>query len=245
VSSYGAQSASPFLDRIYQFAELIVGNPENKGLDLVIDVSPPNNRLFDPKLKLHEEAGFPKIKTCFTQYKAFLDSIDLYVDKLSNGQASWEGDLVHHPQTETSEFDSLVTIDGKVVKTGWAGFEAPVPSDPTKTFTLTSDQSKDYGAYIDWMGAFNVYITVRGQKTFSEFFLSLRPRTNAVVSTICLGLTRRVPVQAIRLCWPVASRPLSLRFHLPSPIRRWPIGTVSTLVANEALMATRRRSMTS
>ena len=181
VSSYGAQSASPFLDSIwmdgtaldkgtaYQLAELIVGNPDNKALDLVIDVSPPNNQLLDPTPKSHQEAGFPKIKTSFAQYKAFLDNIDLYVDKLSNGQASWEGDLVYHPQTEKSEFDSSVTIDGKVVKTGWAGFEAPVPSDPSNTFTLTSDQSKDYEAYIDWMGAFNDYMTVHGQKTFSEF----------------------------------------------------------------------------
>jgi hypothetical protein len=180
-SRYAAQTTAPELDSVwmdgtaldkgtaYQLAELITGHLGNHDLDLVMDVSPPNNLLLNPTPKSHQAAGFPKIQTGFEQYKVFLDNIDLYVDKLSGGEVSWTGDLVYHPQTEVSEFDSSVVIKGETVKTGWAGFEAPVPSDPTKTFTLTSDQSKDYEAYIDWMGAFNDYMTVHGQKTFSEF----------------------------------------------------------------------------
>lgn len=180
-SQFASASLAPDLDSVwmdgtaldkgtaYQLAELIVGNPSNHDLDLVIDVSPPSNQLLNPTPKSHQAAGFPKIHTSFEQYKVFLDNIDLYVSKLSSGQVSWAGDLVYHPQTEVSEFDASVTIDGKVVPTGWAGFEAPVPSDPSKTFTLTSDASKDYEAYIDWMGAFNDYMTVHGQKTFTEF----------------------------------------------------------------------------
>ena len=181
VSRYAAQTTAPELDSVwmdgtaldkgtaYQLAELITGHLGNHDLDLVMDVSPPNNLLLNPTPKSHQAAGFPKIQAGFEQYKDFLDNIDLYVDKLSDGGASWDGELIYHPQTEVSEFDSSVVIKGKTVKTGWAGFEAPVPSDPSKTFTLTSDQSKDYEAYIDWMGAFNDYMTVHGQKTFSEF----------------------------------------------------------------------------
>lgn len=180
-STFASVSLAPDVDSVwmdgtaldkgtaYQLAELIVGNPTNHDLDLVIDVAPPNNQLLNPTPKSHQAAGFPKIQTSFEQYKLFLDNIDLYVNKLSRGQVSWVGDLVYHPQTEVSEFDASVTIDGKVVPTGWAGFEAPVPSDPTKTFTLTSDASKDYEAYIDWMGAFNDYMTLHSQKTFTEF----------------------------------------------------------------------------
>ena len=192
-SRYAARTLAPELDSLwmdgtaldqgtaYQLAELIVGHPGNHDLALVIDVSPPNNTLLNPTPKSHQEKGFPRIETSFEQYKTFLDNIDLYVEKLSSGDVTWTGQLVYHPQTETSEFNASVTIDGKVVPTGWAGYEAPVPSDPSKTFTLTSDQSKDYEAYIDWMGAFNDYMTVNAQttdpETNADTDLSTAPRT--------------------------------------------------------------------
>ena len=152
----------------YQLAELITGHPDNHDLDLVIDVAPPNNFLLNPTAKTHRDK-FPAIKNDLKQYLTFLNNIDTYVSKLSKGQTQWNGRLIYHPQTEVAEFNASASYKGKTIPTGWAGYKAPVPADPNKSFELTSDLNKSYEAYIDWMGSFNQYMTLHKQKTFSEF----------------------------------------------------------------------------
>lgn len=152
----------------YQLAELITGHPDNHDLDLVIDVAPPNNFLLNPTAKTHKDK-FPTISNDLKQYLTFLNNIDTYVSKLSQGKMQWDGRLIYHPQTEVSEFNATATYKGKTVPTGWAGYKAPVPANTDKTFELTSDITKSYEAYIDWMGAFNQYMSLHQQKTFSEF----------------------------------------------------------------------------
>lgn len=152
----------------YQLAELITGNSNNHDLNLVIDVAPPNNQLLNPTAKTHR-ATYPKIENNIEQYLTFLNNIDLYVHKLSKGKTSWGGRLIYHPQTEVSEFNASVVIKGQTINTGWAGFTAPVPASPDKSFELTSEISESYKAYIDWMGYFNQYMELNNQRPFSEF----------------------------------------------------------------------------
>ena len=160
----------------YQIAELITGNPSNHDLDLVIDVRPPNDNESDVTSKTHKKkfSKYPFITNTFDQYHQFLNNIDQYVTALGGEGAKWDGRLIYHPQTETSEFDQKATIKGpdgktKVIPRGWAGFKDDVPGMPGKTFTLTDKLEDSYMAYIDWMGAFNLYMKNNNQRQFREF----------------------------------------------------------------------------
>jgi len=172
-STFGSQSLAPDLNSVwmnglaldngsaYQFAELVVGNPSNIDIDLVIDAQPPGDQTTSPVPGSHLAKGFTASNT-FPQYLKFLNEIDHYVNLLSKGKIpKWNGEIIYHPQTE----------DGDEYR-NWAGFSGTLPVAP-KSFKLpgnnqSSQDEGSYDVYVDWMGAFNLYMSAYGQKKFKE-----------------------------------------------------------------------------
>ena len=168
-SIYGSTTLAPEINSIwmnglalddgtaYQIAELIVGNPSNKDLKVVVDVAPPGNKSLKPVPATHE--NYTATNT-IAQYHKFLDQIDSNVALLSNSKIKWTGDIVYHPQTESAEYGQ------------WAGYVGPetqgkaLPGVDKNGKKIQKQNS--YQAYVDWMGAFNVYMAGQGQKTFKE-----------------------------------------------------------------------------
>lgn len=143
----------------YQIAQLISGNSANEDLKLILNIDGPNNASLNPTPSSHRAQGFTPIQQTPQQLLTFLGWIDTFAAKMG---ARWNGDLAYHPDA--------VTQSGVSDFADWAQFSAPVPSQPSKTFALTSDVNLSYEAYIDYFNYLNQYLAVNGSRhRFSEF----------------------------------------------------------------------------
>lgn len=91
----------------------------------------------------------------------FINNIDLYLVKL-NG--SWNGPIVYHPDATMDDFGH-----------DWSGFTGTAPSpiagNPNITYSLTTDTTKTYAAYIDYLNVLNLYLQngTTNKRYFNEF----------------------------------------------------------------------------
>ena len=124
----------------YQISKLILANPKNVDMDIVVQTSNPKLKRDDDALSLVE----------------FLSTIK------QTTKGSWKGNIIYHPDaiiTKKDEQGDFVFDDTDWTR-GWAG-HAPTHPLTGKTLAAFPGDKKynlSYEAYVDWLGILNLQI---------------------------------------------------------------------------------------